>query len=46
MTLESLKAKFQKLSLAQRKLLATWIADEDEAAWDEQIKADYDSRQT
>jgi len=43
MTLEAIKAEIEKLPREQRRVLAAWVADQDDAVWDEQIKADFDS---
>ena len=43
MTLDALKSEINKLPSSDRAALAQWIADQDAAAWDAQIKADYDA---
>jgi hypothetical protein len=43
MTLDTLKIEIEKLSRADRVALVTWLAEQDEAAWDEQIRVDHRS---
>ena len=41
MTLDTLKAEIEKLSPPERSTLALWLANREEEAWDEQIRADH-----
>jgi hypothetical protein len=41
MTLEALKSEITKLPREQRAALVRWLEEQDEQAWDQQIRDDY-----
>jgi hypothetical protein len=41
MTLDTLKIEIEKLSPADRAQLATWLSEQQDAAWDQQIRGDF-----
>jgi hypothetical protein len=41
MTLQTIKAEIEKLTAEDRAALTAWLQAQEEAAWDEQIVADY-----
>ena len=43
MTLDALKSEIAKLPQKERAVLAAWLIEKEESAWDEQIKADFES---